>query len=466
MNYRKDENNGQKIFTDIKDPARAEVVKIAWPVLVELLLGSLFGMIDMMMLGRISDNALAAASVAAVGITNQPLFIGLSLVQALNVGGTAMIARYYGANENEKIETVLKHVVLLSMLMLTIPLSILGLVFTDSIMTFIGAQADALQAGRGYFRIVMVGFLFQSLNMSISAALRGIGETKTPMRVNLKVNFLNVIGNAVLIYGLLGFPKLGVTGAGISTAMSNAIASVLLLAYIVKGKSIIKISLRHPFKFDGNIIYNLIKIGVPATLEQLALRTGILLFARIVAGLGTVIYAAHQIALNILGLSFQPGQAFGIAASSLTGRTLGAKEPEKAEEYAKKTRRIGSMISTFMAVIFFFFGPQLVSLYSPDPVIIRNTSAALKVIALVQPFQSSQFILAGALRGAGDTFWPLVSTFTGVLLIRVVFTHIFVNIMGYGLIGAWMAVFIDQIIRWVFVYARFRTGKWKHVKIR
>lgn len=210
MNYRKDENNGQKIFTDIKDPARAEVVKIAWPVLVELLLGSLFGMIDMMMLGRISDNALAAASVAAVGITNQPLFIGLSLVQALNVGGTAMIARYYGANENEKIETVLKHVVLLSMLMLTIPLSILGLVFTDSIMTFIGAQADALQAGRGYFRIVMVGFLFQSLNMSISAALRGIGETKTPMRVNLKVNFLNVIGNAVLIYGLLEFPKLGI----------------------------------------------------------------------------------------------------------------------------------------------------------------------------------------------------------------------------------------------------------------
>lgn len=466
MDDTKNKETEQKLFLDIKDPIRADVLRIAWPVLVELLLGSLFGMIDMMMLGRISDNAIAAASVAAVGITNQPLFIGLSLVQALNVGGTAMIARYFGANKNDRMETVLKHVMLLSMLLLILPISILGLIFTDSIMTFMGAQADALQIGRSYFKIIMMGFIFQSLNMSISAALRGIGETKTPMRINLKCNFLNVIGNAVLIYGLLGFPRLGVTGAGISTALSNVIASILSFSYIIKGKSIIKFNINKPFKFDKNITYNLIKVGVPASLEQLVLRTGILAFTKIVAGLGTVIYAAHQIALNILGLSFQPGQAFGIAASSLVGRSLGAKKPERAEEYARETRRIGSMISTFMAVVFFFFGSLLARLYSNDPVIIKNTSAALKVIALVQPFQSSQFILAGALRGAGDTFWPLVATSIGVLLIRVVLAYNFVIIMGYGLIGAWMAVFVDQLVRWTFIYIRFNTGKWKHVKIR
>jgi Na+-driven multidrug efflux pump len=98
--------------------------------------------------------------------------------------------------------------------------------------------------------------------------------------------------------------------------------------------------------------------------------------------------------------------------------------------------------------------------------IIQNASAALKIIALVQPFQSSQFILAGGLRGAGDTFWPLVSTFVGIILIRVVLAYIFVNILGYGLIGAWMAVFVDQLVRWLFVYMRFRTGKWKYIKIR
>ncbi|MDD4504305.1 MAG: MATE family efflux transporter [Clostridiaceae bacterium] len=455
-----------KLHIWLKTCTRADVINIAWPVLVELLLGALFGMIDMMMLGRIGDNSLAAASVTAVGMTNQPLFIGLSLVQALNVGGTAMVARYLGAGKNDKMETTLKHVMLLSMLMLAIPLSILGIIFTDSIMSFMGAQTDALQAGRSYFRIIMVGFIFQSFNMSISAALRGIGETKTPMKINLKMNFLNVIGNALLIYGLLGFPKLGVTGAGLSTAISHVIASIFLFSYIIKGKSIIKFNIRKSFKFDKDIIYNLVKIGVPASLEQIVLRTGLLLFVKIVAGLGTVVYAAHQISLNILSLSFQPGQAFGIAAASLVGRSLGASEFSKAEDYAKETRKMGSMISTFMAVIFFFFGPQLVGLYSKDPKIIENASMALKIIALVQPFQSSQLILSGGLRGAGDTFWPLAGTFVGVLLIRVVLAHVFVNIFGYGLTGAWMAVFVDQFVRWLFVYLRFRTGHWKYIKIR
>jgi len=329
-----------------------------------------------------------------------------------------------------------------------------------------GAANDTLQVGGSYFKIIMVGFIFQSFNMSISAALRGIGETKTPMKINLRANFFNVIGNAVLIYGLFGLPKLGVTGAGISTAISNVIASVFLFRYIIKGKSIIKLDIKKSFKIDKNIIYNLVKIGVPASLEQLVLRAGVLMFVRIVAGLGTVVYASHQISLNILSLSFQPGQAFGIAASSLVGRSIGAKELSKAESYAKETRKIGSLISTFMAIIFFFFGPQIVGLYSKDPRIIQNASIALKIIALVQPFQSSQLILAGALRGAGDTFWPLVATFVGVLLIRVVLAHLLVNIFGYGLAGAWMAVFMDQFVRWFFVYMRFRTGKWKYIKIR
>lgn len=455
-----------KLLTGVKNPISVDVINIAWPVLVELLLGSLFGMIDMMMLGRISDKALAAASVAAVGMTNQPLFIGLSLVQALNVGGTAMVARYVGSKQNEKVETTLKHIMLLSLIMLALPLSILGLIFTDPIMTFMGAKADTLIAGRGYFKVVMVGFIFQSLNMSISAALRGIGETKTPMKINLGVNFLNIIGNAVLIYGLLGFPKLGVTGAGISTAMSNVIASIILFSYVMKGKSVVKLNIKKHFKFDKNIVYNLIKIGVPASMEQMALRVGVLIFVKIVAGLGTVVYAAHQIALNILSLSFQPGQAFGIAASSLIGRSLGASKLSMADAYGKETRRIGSFISTVMALLFFFFGPQIVGLYSNDPMIIKNASIALKIIALVQPFQSSQLILAGGLRGAGDTFWPLAGTFVGVFLFRVVLAYIFVNIMGYGLVGAWLAVFADQFIRWLFVYLRYKTGKWKYIKIR
>lgn len=457
---------GSRFAWKWKNPVRSDVMTLAWPVLIELLMGSLFGMVDMMMLGWIADKALSAASVAAVGITNQPMLIGLSLAQALNVGGTAMIARYVGAKQPHKVESVLKHVILLNLILLAIPLSLFGILFAEQIMVFMGAQADTVAAGSTYFRIVFVGFVFQTFNMSITAALRGIGETKAPMMINVRANFLNVIGNALLIYGLLFFPRLGVTGAGISTTLSQVVASVLMIRYLKKKDSPLQINFLKKFRYNKTVIQNLIRIGIPASLESLALRIGILFFVRIVAGLGTVVYASHQIALSILGLSFNPGQAFGIAASSMVGRSLGSKNLQLAEDYAKETRKIGSMISTLMAVIFFFFGPQLVGLYTSDPVIIANASGALKIIALVQPFQSSQLILAGALRGAGDTVWPLVGTFVGVFGFRVILSHIFVNTMGLGLIGAWYAVFADQFIRWTFVYGRFRTNKWKHIKIK
>ncbi|MDF2700048.1 MAG: efflux family protein [Haloplasmataceae bacterium] len=445
---------------------RKDVLIIALPVLVELLLGSLFGMVDMMMLGKMKDTAVATASVASVGFTNQPLLIGLSFIQALNVGATAMVSRYLGSNQRDRIEPTLKHVLILSVFMLAIPLSIFGFIFSDQILKFMGAEPDVVIIGRSYFRIIMIGFIFQSINMAISATLRGIGETKIPMYINLSVNLLNVFGNFILIYGYLGVPPLGITGAAISTAFSNMIATILLFSYIIKGNGIVKLNFKHRFKFDTNIVYNLVRIGVPASVEQLVLRLGILIFVKIVGGLGTVAIATHQIALSILGLSFQPGQAFGIAASALIGRSLGKKDLAIAEDYGKETRRIGTLISTFMALIFFFFGKYIVALYTNDQAIIDGASLVLKIIAIVQPFQSSQLILVGGLRGAGDTVWPLVSTFIGVLGFRVGLAIVFVNLLGLGLVGAWYAVFSDQFVRWLLVYFRFKTGKWKYIKLR
>lgn len=449
-----------------KKEIRNTVMKTAGPVLVEVLLSSLFGMIDMMMVGRIPNAVEAAASIAAIGLTNQVVFIAISLVQSLNVGATAMVARYIGANRTDRIENVVKHVILLTQVLIAIPVIILGLNFAQKFMRLLGAEQDAIMYGTSYFKVIMFGLLFQSFNLSIYAVLRGAGDTKTPMQINLTANFLNVIGNAILIYGLFGAPRLGVTGAGISTSLSQIIASIMLITRIFKNKTIIKLNLKEKFKFNKDIMYNLVKIGVPASLEQIAFRVGILLFVRIVASLGTVAYATHQIGLNILNLSFTPGQAFGIAASSLVGRSLGAEERDKAEEYVRECRKLGSMIATGVGVVFFFFGTYIASLYSADPVIINEAGKILKVAAVIQPFQSSQLITAGGLRGAGDTVWTLVAIFISVLIIRVVFAYVFIHIIGTGLIGAWYAIFIDQLVRWVLIWLRFRTGKWKYIYIR
>lgn len=449
-----------------KKHLRDEISKIAGPVFIELLMGTLFGMVDMMMLGRSGTAAITAASIAAVGVTNQLVFIGLSLVQSLNIGATTMVARYIGAKREDRIESVVKHVTILTQVLLVIPILFVGLGMTDVTMKFLGAQADTLSIGREYFRVIALGFIFQAFNFSIFASLRGAGDTKTPMKINIMVNLLNVVGNAILIYGLFGFPKLGVLGAGISTSLSQVVASIMLIKVIFNKNNIVHIKLKQKFKFDRDIIYNLIKIGLPASLEQIAMRAGLLIFTKIIASLGTVAYATHQICINILSLSFTPGQAFGIAASTLTGRSLGEKEPDKAEMYIKMCGKIGVVVAAIIGVGFFFFGNIVASLYTDNKEVVVEAGRVLKLVALIQPFQCSQLIISGGLRGAGDTIWTLVSTFIGILVVRIALSYIFVIKMEMGLQGAWLSVVIDQGIRWAVINIRFRTNKWKYITIR
>ena len=446
-----------------KTELRMNIFHIVWPVFIEVLLGSLFGMVDMMMVGRISEHA--AQAVSAVGMTNQPVFLGLSFVQALNVGGTAIIARYYGAKKYKNISLVLKHVMLVAMLGFVLPISVLMILLAPYVLSFLGADVSVIEVGSAYFRVIMLGFIFQSFSFTMTAALRGIGETKIPMRNNLIANSLNVLGNAVLIYGLFGFPMLGVTGAAISTALSNVIAMSLNLRYVLSKKSVLYLDFKEKFEFRFEMMKDLIRIGLPTALEQLALRVGIISFLNIVSGLGTNVYAAHQISLNILNLTYSPAQAFGITASTLMGQSLGAKNEQLARMYTRMCQRIGFVIAIGMSLFIFFGSQTLAEFYSTEPEIIRNTMIALTIVAFVQPFQSHQLITSGALRGAGDTVWPLIAIFVGSILIRVSLGYIFVNIIGLGLAGAWYAVFIDQFIRWLIILFRFKSGKWKNIRI-
>lgn len=456
----------QSYFERDESSHRRDVVHLAWPVLIELLLGSFFGMVDMMMLGQIPDPATSAAAVASVGITNQPLFLGLSMAQAINVGGTAMIARYYGANRKGDIQDVLKHTLIFSFFVVAIPYSLLMQMFAVPVMQFIGAEPIAIEVGLQYFRIIMVSFIFQSVTMSLTAALRGVGETRIPMRINLFSNGLNVIGNALLIHGLLFFPRLGVTGAALSTAIANFIGMLIMIYVFLKGDAPIRLDFKQRFRFSKDIIYNLVKIGLPSAGEQLVLRIGLVAFTRVVSGLGTVIFAAHQTSLSILSLSFSLGQAFGISASTLVGQSLGRNEPDEAEHLAREARRLGTIFAIVLGAIFFLFGMQIASLYSTNAAVIVNAAMVLRIIGLVQPFQASQLIMSGGMRGAGDTVFTMITTLIGILIIRVSLANLFVRVMGMGLEGAWYATFMDQFVRWALVTWRFRSGKWKAIKLR
>ncbi len=445
---------------------RKETIKLTIPVFLELLISSMFGMVDMMMVGNSGLPSITTPSIAATGITNQVIFLGIAMAQAMSAGGTAMISRYVGANEEERIPSVVKHLIVLMMIILIVPFVTLNLLIPEKIMAFIGAEQETINIGLNYFKIVVLGFIFQSLNLSIFASMRGAGDTKTPMLINIFVNLLNVGGNYILIFGKLGFPAMGVTGAGISTSLSHVVAFLILLAMLLKKSHVVRLDLSKGFKFSRPIIDNLVKVGGPAALEQVGFRVGVILFIKIISGLGTAAYATHQIASNIISLSFAPGQSFGIAASTLVGRSLGQKRVDRAETFIKETNRLALLSSIFFATIFFFFGSKIVGLYTDDLSVIQMSGNIMKVIAIIQPFQASAFAISGGLRGAGDTVSTLIVTMVGVIFIRLSLAYVLINIVGIGLIGAWIAMLSDQIIRWIGISLRYKTGKWKHIKLK
>lgn len=445
---------------------RKETIRLTLPVFLELLISSLFGMVDMMMVGNSGAPSITTPSIAATGITNQVMFIGIAMAQAMSTGGTAMISRYSGAREEHRIPNIVKHLIVLMVAIIIIPFVTINQLIPERIMSFIGAEAETISIGINYFKIVIVGFIFQSLNLAIFASMRGTGDTKTPMMVNIGINLLNVIGNYILIFGKLGFPAMGVTGAGLSTSLSHVVAFIILIVILLSKKHIVRLNLSEGFKFNKPIIQNLTNIGGPAALEQVGFRVGVIMFIRIVSSLGTVAYATHQIASNIVSLSFAPGQSFGIAASTLVGRSLGEERIDRAEKFIKEINRLALISSAFFAFIFFFFGPTLVGLYTKDVAVIALSGGVMRIIALIQPFQASAFAISGGLRGAGDTVSTLIVTIIGVFAIRLSVAYVLINIVGLGIVGAWIAMLSDQIIRWVGISIRYKTGKWKHIKLK
>ncbi len=444
---------------------RKKTLALTIPVFFELLVSSLFGMVDMMMVGNSGLPSVSTPSIAATGITNQVMFIGIAMAQAMAVGATTMISRYIGARQENKIPNVVKHLIFLMIILLIIPFVSANLLYPKNIMKFIGAEADTINIGLNYFKIVIIGFSFQAINLAIFASMRGSGDTKTPMIINIAVNLLNVFGNYILIFGKFGLPKMGVTGAGLSTTISHLTALVILVFILISKRHVVKLDLNKGFKFNKPIIQNLIKVGGPAAIEQVGFRFGVIMFIRIVSGLGTVAYATHQVVSNILSLSFAPGQSFGIAASTLVGRSLGEKDVDKANIYIKKTNRLALLSSIIFAFVFYFFGTTLVSLYTDDLVIIETSKNIMKVVALIQPFQASAFAISGGLRGAGDTISTLIVTIIGVFIIRIGIAYVLIEILNFGLIGAWVAMLSDQIIRWIGINLRYKTDKWKYIKL-
>lgn len=438
---------------------RRTIYRLAWPVIVENMLMTFVSMADMIMVG-----SLGPAAIAAIGLANSPIFFATAAFSAISVGSTALVARHIGAKEIGDANLMARQSFILSVLF-SVVFTALVLLIAPYLMIWMGAEPDVLPIGTSYIRISTCTFAFSIISMIMNGVLRGAGDTKTPMRVNIIANLVNIVFNYLLIFGKFGLPQMGVDGAAAATALSRLVGGLLVLRVLFSGKLVVHISLRDKFRFHWPAIRRMMNIGIPAMLEQLLMRGGQLLFARVVSSLGTLAYAAHSIANNAESLSFMPGFGFSLAATTMIGQNLGAKRPDLAEHSGYESTKVAMVIMS-VAGVFFFLIPQLfVRLYTDDPEVISMASSVLRLIAVSQPFLAAAMVLAGALRGAGDTRWVLIITTIGVWCVRLVLAYVLCIVLGWGLIGAWIGMSVDLALRAVLVWLRYRTGHWKTLRV-
>ncbi len=448
-----------------KTTLRREDTKVIWtimlPALFELVMSQLFGMVDTIMLGHSADSTIA---IAAVGLTNSPFNLCNGVISAFNVGTTAAVAWAVGAQKPDDAGSITRTLLTANALVGLI-VSLVLYIFARPIIIFMGAEADTLDYAISYLRIVAIGMLPLAMCYAITGSLRGIGRTRMPMVYNLIANSANVLGNYMLIYGKFGCPALGVAGAAISTTLSRYIALALALSVLFLGHHELRQKLRADWLPRLRWLKRIGGVGGTAALEQLIMQIGFFVFALKVAGLGTQMFAAHQIALSVNGLTWMPAQAFGVSATTMVGQSLGAGKKDRAEGYMRFIFRLAIVFAIVFAVLFLLFIRQIALIYTSDQEVVRLSADALRLIALGIPGIFTQLTIAAGLRGAGDSKFPLMASALGIWFFRVLCGSFFIYTLDLKLNGAWLCIMLDQYTRAIIVYSRFRSGKWKEKKV-
>jgi putative MATE family efflux protein len=328
------------------------------------------------------------------------------------------------------------------------------------------ADLFIINEGSIYLKIVLGSMIFGLPMMVINAILQGIGDMKTPLYIMLITNIINVILNYLLIFGIGFFPAMGVTGAAIGTGIGRTVGFLIGLGVLIKGEADIKLNWKYlNWKIDWETINNILKIGIPAAIEQFARQSSQIIYTTLVAGLGTATIAANAVAMNVTTISFMPGFGFGMAATTLVGQSLGAKRKKLAEQYGRQTTYLTVVLMTLASIIMYIWIQPIINLYTNDANVIKMASSALKIFLFFQPIFGLFMALAGALRGAGDTKWVMYFTMIGNWGVRLVFSLLFVFYLNLGLNGFWLAMGVDVIVRASLILRRFLGGKWKDLEV-
>jgi putative MATE family efflux protein len=441
---------------------RRAVLMLAWPVIIEQVLSMLTHMVDSAMVGR-----LGAEVVAGISLSFQPMMLVNGIFGGIATGNTVLVARSVGAGDKDTASRAAFQALVLAG-MLGLILVVPAWIFAPKVISLMGADAKALSSGINYFRWIIPGTPFMLGSFILGGSLRGAGDTRTPMLANAAANLLNVFLNWVFIWGNLGAPRMEEAGAALATSIARFLAFAVMFYGANRPQSIIHFKwpgFRAALKLDFPLIRRIISIGFPAALERLFMSSASLIYARTVASLGMVPYAAHVVSLNAESMSYMPAFGFSTAASTMVGQNLGAKQPNAAKVSAVECWKMAAIVMGSMAIPFLLFPVGFMQIFTDDARVYPYAYLTMRIMAYIQIPESVGFVIGGALRGAGDTRSVLGITLVGAWGIRVGLALLLIRHFGMGLEGAWIAMAVDWTLRATLMVFRWRSDRWQQISV-
>ncbi len=441
-----------------------QIIGMAWPSIVEQILEMMVGIVSMMFMGSIGN-----AAVAAVGMITTLMNLIQAVFAGLSIGTTVVIARVTGEGDTAEAKRTLVQSGYMALLV-GLVMMFSGLFFKVPIIDLFmgGTEPEVRTLGIAYFGIILFNLPFFVLDIIVSGAMRGAGDTKTPMVITGGVNILNILLNIIFVFGVpfLHIPAMGVKGSALAVTIARIVGVTVrvLVLYNIKGLKL-NLSLKDDYRIKPELMKRIVNIGVPGFIEQAVMQGGFVALQFIVVAMGTVAMAAYQIGLNINAIVFFPIFGFSIANTTLVGQSLGEKDYAKAHTYAYESLKISMIFGFALGILTFTFAPQLAGMYTQDPETIKEAALLVRVFGVLEPMLAILNLCSATLKAAGDIKYVMVTALVGLWLLRALPTFALDRLFGLGLTAVGIGILLDFSIRSIMYLVRMNKGDWKYLKI-
>lgn len=440
--------------------SRDALIRLIVPLIIEQLLLMTVGMADTVMVTTAGE-----ATVSGVSLVDNINTLIIQIFSALSTGGAVVVAQYLGRQETHSAKTAAKQL-LYVMTGISAVLMILALIFRQHILSLIFGQVEpaVMDSALVYFLLTAAAYPFMGIYNAGAALFRAMGNSKVSMINSFIINVINILVNAILIFGF----GMGAAGAGIGTLVSRIAAAVIIMVMLRHPGLTVQVDDIFHFEFNGSMIRRILFIGIPTGMENGMFQAGKLMVLNLITSFGTSAVAANAIANSISGVINVPGSAMGLAIITVIGRCIGAGDTRQAVHYTKLLVGCSYLSMLIMGSALFFSADFLVTLFNLSPEAMAMASQVLKFCAIANMlFWPMAFTLPNSLRAAGDAVFTMVVSLTTMFVCRVALSYVFACSwgLGLGMLGVWLAMFCDWIVRAVCFLWRYWRGSWKKIHV-